>query len=99
MACRACKDSPDNYLASAGKPLKFSSLRRASDDFEGDLGHQLDVCMRSAISQCWGGSLQAQNQSRRPPPSSSEAHSSRQGGPLHDGHKGSDQSGQPDRSA
>ncbi len=28
---------------------------RASDDIEGELGRQIDSCMHSALSQCWGG--------------------------------------------
>ncbi|KAA6422975.1 MAG: hypothetical protein FRX49_06963, partial [Trebouxia sp. A1-2] len=35
---------------------------RASDDIEGELGRQIDSCMYSALSQCWGGpSIQSVN--------------------------------------
>jgi hypothetical protein len=35
---------------------------RASDDIEGELGRQIDSCMHSALSQCWGGpSIQSVN--------------------------------------
>lgn len=43
-----------------------SLSHRASDDIEGELGHQLDACMHSAISQCWGAPAQATHPRRRP---------------------------------
>ena len=73
---------------------------RASDDFEGNLGHQLDACMHSAISQCWGGSVQSRAQNRRRSlHNSSDTPSAHQAEPLGDGPMSSDQSGQLYRSA
>ncbi|KAL0033798.1 hypothetical protein WJX77_005511 [Trebouxia sp. C0004] len=38
---------------------------RASDDIEGELGRQIDSCMHSVLSQCWGGpSIQSVNPKR-----------------------------------
>ena len=43
---------------------------RASDDIEGDLGNQLDSCVQSALSQCWGApAIQSVTHKAHQPPS------------------------------
>jgi len=55
---------------------------RASDDIEGELGRQIDSCMLSALSQCWGG---PPIQSVNPKPAISQAQSAYQSSHHQDG--------------
>ncbi|KAL0053468.1 hypothetical protein WJX82_006088 [Trebouxia sp. C0006] len=55
---------------------------RASDDIEGELGRQIDSCMLSALSQCWGG---PPIQSVNPKPVVSQAQSAYQSSHQQDG--------------
>ena len=52
---------------------------RASDDIEGELGRQIDSCMHSALSHCWG-SLPIQSVTPKPVGSQAQSayHSSHQ---------------------
>ena len=67
---------------------------RASDDIEGELGHQLHACMGSAMSQCWGGSVQSADQKRCSKAASGDTQTAWLTDLTHASHMGSDQSSQ-----
>jgi len=56
VACCCNRQRISNVSALvSGMTQHYCCECRASDDIEGELGRQIDSCMLSALSQCWGG--------------------------------------------